>query len=594
MRWSNSRILLPAIVGLAMSAAIVAGCCNDTNKGAGCDPAVQSDCVCETLAGVACERGVSGCICSIQSNNGQSNNGPNNGQSNNGMSNNGQSNNGQSNNGTNNDMDAGDDADMDADMDAPGDVEEDSPDVDEDTPQPPPRVRYVVTIQNLSHQPLGPAVAITHSPSTHFWREGEEASEGIRTIAERGVPFVFYDEVAGQEGVTEVLNRGIPVTPVGEERASYGPFPPGLTFTDHTSMVIEGQPGDVFTLASMLVATNDGFWGLESVELPAPGAALVYFADAFDAGTEENTEVSEHLDDNTSILGTVMLDGDPDGNVGNETMPHAPIAPHAGLQGIGELTTGAHGWGTHVARVIISAAPEGAERSYEVFVQNETHQPLGPCVAVAHDASAHVWRLDEAATTGIQTIAERGTPVDLLAELDGAEGLTQVTNSGLPITPMGHQTTTFGPFPPEVELYDHLVFPLSADADDVFSLASMLVVTNDGFWGVDSVALPESGVMELSPLGYDAGTEENSELSTDLDDGGSALSPMALNGDPNGNAGTPTDPRGVITAHPGIQGGGDLDPAVHGWTAGDRIALIRLERLEHRTDTRCLEGGLCP
>ena len=606
MKWSGA--LCVGVSAVALSA--VVGCCIDeTSSGKGCDPTVEAACVCKRIDETSCSREENGCICALVDNN-NGNNG----------------NNGNNSNNSNNGVDAGDDADTtvaddvdgdalaDVDLDVPSDVDDvaegladaddaddavdqDGADAVDDVDPQPERVRYVMTIQNLSRQPLGPVVAITHGADVHFWREGEQASAGIQAIAERGAPFTFFDEVVGQPGVTEVINRGIPMPPAGVERPSYGPFPPGLTLVDRNSLLFEGQPGDVLTLASMLVATNDGFWGLDSVELPASGM-VVYFADAWDAGTEDNTEQAADLDDNASILGRVELPGDPNGNAGTVTSPQAAITRHEGVQGANrvgsELTVAEHGWGAHVARIIIAVVPEGADRSYEVFVQNTTHQPLGPCVAVAHDPTTHAWQLGQTATPGIQTIGERGNPADLLAEMALADGVTQAVTSALPMTPMDHQAMSFGTLPPDVEIYDHIIFPLSADSNDMFTLASMLVATNDGFWGFDGVALPETGVAELQPAGYDAGTEDNTELSTHLDDAVTLLSPTPLTGDPNGNGGDVTDPRGVITVHPGIQEVGDLTAAANGWDMNEPVAQVRVERLERRIDPRCLEGAACP
>ncbi|MCB9539920.1 MAG: spondin domain-containing protein [Myxococcales bacterium] len=255
-------------------------------------------------------------------------------------------------------------------------------------PPPGPR-RYVVTIQNLSKQPLGPVVAATHPADLHLWRPGGLASPGIRTIAEMGVPFTFYDEVAATEGVTQVINAGVPMTPRGTTRDSFGPFPPGVTLTDHVSFVIEGDPGDTLSLASMVVITNDGFWGLDGVELPADGTRA-YLADAYDAGTEENTELAAHLDDGGSILGPVALPGDPNGNGRVATEPPERIAPHGGITGVGDLTVEDHGFDAHVARVLVTALPEGLE-AYAVETQNLTSQPMGPSLGATHDADTHLW-----------------------------------------------------------------------------------------------------------------------------------------------------------------------------------------------------------
>jgi hypothetical protein len=110
------------------------------------------------------------------------------------------------------------------------------------------------------------------------------------------------------------------------------------------------------------------------------------------------------------------------------------------------------------------------------------------------------------------------------------------------------------------------------------SFVSMLVCTNDGFTGTDSLRLPSKVGRsdEMETNGYDAGTEINTEDYADI------VPPcQTLIGDSSGEPGTGvSDPAlaegDVIRHHPGIQGGSDLDPGIHGWT--DPVARITVER----------------
>ena len=77
--------------------------------------------------------------------------------------------------------------------------------------------------------------------------------------------------------------------------------------------------------------------------------------------------------------------------------------------------------------------------------------------------------------------------------------------------------------------------------------------------------------------GYDAGTEMNTEDFADI------VPPcQGLVGVSSGEPGTGTSnpalaEGGVIHHHPGIVGGADLVPAIHGWT--DPVAEITVERV---------------
>jgi hypothetical protein len=105
----------------------------------------------------------------------------------------------------------------------------------------------------------------------------------------------------------------------------------------------------------------------------------------------------------------------------------------------------------------------------------------------------------------------------------------------------------------------------------------MLICTNDGFSGLDSIKLPNKKVTVLS-VAYDARTESNTEMFKNIVPPCQAL--IGVTGD----AGTGmSDPflaeSGVIIPHAGIIGGGDLLPGVHGW--GDPVAKIVIERMRH-------------
>ena len=97
------------------------------------------------------------------------------------------------------------------------------------------------------------------------------------------------------------------------------------------------------------------------------------------------------------------------------------------------------------------------------------------------------------------------------------------------------------------------------------TVASMLVSTNDGFIAASDVPLYDENGMPVSTtlelMAYDAGSEDNTELASDIP------GPLGLDADadPEGsNARVPTE-GGVITPHPGIQGVGDVS-AAFAWT----------------------------
>jgi hypothetical protein len=66
-------------------------------------------------------------------------------------------------------------------------------------------------------------------------------------------------------------------------------------FFDPQTIMIDGEPGDLFSAAWMLGRTNDLFSGVRDVVLPDVGTNLELVAYAYDAGSEVNTGLIEDL-----------------------------------------------------------------------------------------------------------------------------------------------------------------------------------------------------------------------------------------------------------------------------------------------------------
>jgi len=207
-----------------------------------------------------------------------------------------------------------------------------------------PAKTYEVTIYNLSNQPLSPPVAATHDRSLSMFRMGGYASAGLEAIAENGDPSLMFNRFDTADGATDAVNVGMPLTRYG---TTVGDFMDNVTFQ------IDGQPGQRFSLATMLICTNDGFTGLNSVVLP--GNSRTYYLYAYDAGTEDNTEASEDIVDACSALGPEVLDGDENGNENDavDTDPRERIRHHAGIHGGGDLDPALHGWNGPIGKVMI-------------------------------------------------------------------------------------------------------------------------------------------------------------------------------------------------------------------------------------------------
>lgn len=223
-----------------------------------------------------------------------------------------------------------------------------------------------------------------------------------------------------------------------------------------------------------------------------------------------------------------------------------------------------------------SEASDDDLRTYRVTIENETDgQPFSPGVAVTHRRSVSLFDVGDKASPGIEAIAEAGNEAPGVAEVMSIAGVTDVFDINQPITREG---TTVGSFT------DEFTFEIQARPRDRLSLAVMLICTNDGFTGLDSVKLPKEDSVTYHAAGYDAGTEDNTEESADIVDPCSGLGPLPLAGDPNGNedAAVDTSPHADIHHHPGIQGGGDLTPSMHDWE--NPVAEITIELVDGGED----------
>lgn len=198
---------------------------------------------------------------------------------------------------------------------------------------------YDVTIDNLTTgQPLSPGVVVTHTKRVHVWELGERASEGIRLIAEDGDPSVAKSELAGQPGVHEVVATTKPIHRLG-----------GPGSTSLTVRISAKDNENRLSVAVMLICTNDGFTGLDGVKLPGGSKAKVFYASAYDAGTEANDELSTSIVDPCGAIGPVPMP--PDGN--NRTATSDVITYHPGIQGGHSLDPALHGWQNPVARITV-------------------------------------------------------------------------------------------------------------------------------------------------------------------------------------------------------------------------------------------------
>ena len=203
---------------------------------------------------------------------------------------------------------------------------------------------YQVTIENLTGgQPFTPALVATHKGNDGLFRVGKAASSGLKEIAENGnlAPEVARVSTDG-DFFAHVVKTGETGPP---------PVVPGET----VSFSIDAAPPFNFiSWASMLICTNDGFTGVNKVKLPTQvGQSVTVYTQAYDAGTELNTELYADIVPPCGPLTGQDSMGQGTGTSNPGLAEGGVIHHHNGIQAVGDLLTGVHGWTNPVGKITI-------------------------------------------------------------------------------------------------------------------------------------------------------------------------------------------------------------------------------------------------
>jgi len=206
-------------------------------------------------------------------------------------------------------------------------------------------ITYKVTIYNLTAgQPFTPPVVVTHNRRTAIFRIGDQASEGVRSIAENGNNVPLVTALSGDVNVSHIVEGTAPVVPANNPGGS--PFESSVTFTITTD-----RKARHLSFVSMLICTNDGFTGINSVRLPKH-RKTVYTA-AYETRTERNTE--DFADIVPPCQGLIGESSDDMGTGSSNPLlaEKGIIIPHVGIIGGTDLQPAIHGWSDPVAKVVI-------------------------------------------------------------------------------------------------------------------------------------------------------------------------------------------------------------------------------------------------
>ncbi|MFK7800218.1 MAG: spondin domain-containing protein [Anaerolineae bacterium] len=213
----------------------------------------------------------------------------------------------------------------------------------------------------------------------------------------------------------------------------------------------------------------------------------------------------------------------------------------------------------------VASADNYETRTYEVTVVNLTGgQPFTPPVIATHEKGFHMFQRGKNATTYVQEIAENGNLAPMVEFLTGNEWVSDFV-----VAVAGD--------PPPLMPRNVITVEISAESGhDQLSFVSMLICSNDGFAGVNSVNLPKNVGQSKVRLvqAYDAGTEINTEDFADIVPPCPALTGVESDDDGTGMSNPDLAEGKKIKRHRGIVGDNDLDSAIHGWTGPAGVIVI--------------------
>ena len=139
---------------------------------------------------------------------------------------------------------------------------------------------YQVTVVNLANgQPFTPPVIATHEKGFNLFERRQPASFEVKEIAENGNLQPMIDLLTDNDWVSDF------------EVAVAGDPPPLMPNSVVSVELTANSEHDMLSLVAMLICTNDGFAGVNSMRPPRKvGQSRIQMVRDYDAGTEINTE----------------------------------------------------------------------------------------------------------------------------------------------------------------------------------------------------------------------------------------------------------------------------------------------------------------
>ncbi len=211
---------------------------------------------------------------------------------------------------------------------------------------------YNITVTNLTQgQWFPPTIAIGHNRAFSLPTAGQAVSgTPLETLAETGNPGPLAAQVGGARGVYHVT---VAPDPNGLSGVL---LPPGQSVT-FTMPASRARP-ERLSFAAMLTPTNDAFYAIRGVQAPRHRQTVTYFAPAYDAGTEVNSEACAEIPGPPPLAAILGCTLDASADASSGTPEDGVIHIHNGIHGIpnapdSELNPVNQDWNNPVAKVVI-------------------------------------------------------------------------------------------------------------------------------------------------------------------------------------------------------------------------------------------------
>jgi hypothetical protein len=197
------------------------------------------------------------------------------------------------------------------------------------------RQRFEVTVTNLTRgQQFTPILVASHRRGVSLFAEGSSASPELAILAEEGNTAPLAMLLSSMPDVHDVISGS-------------GLLDPGAS----TTLIVEGGGSfDHFSVAAMLIPTNDGFFAVNGAEGPRGDRNVTFYSPAYDAGSEDNDQLC------ASIPGPDFPECGGPGGGGQPEGGEGFVHIHSGIQMRGDLRPFPRDWRNPVAKITIRRA----------------------------------------------------------------------------------------------------------------------------------------------------------------------------------------------------------------------------------------------